>query len=335
MGEAPALPATRSHAEHDLRELRPLLIADDINEVVINPDGAVWVERADAEHMVRTGHRFPPKKVEQLSKHLAGETMNRLGEKHPVVSGSLRAFGQVLRAQIIVPPAVEEGASLSIRKYVSRILDVREIGFLEGRQVSVEGERRARLAELAKLAEAGRLPELFTKAIDQRMNILVSGGTSSGKTTVARALLSLTDRAERLVTIEDARELHLPHENSVALIAERVATSERTPAKLLVAALRMRPDRLILGEMRGEEALAFLEAINTGHPGSISTIHADSPVLALERLTLMVMHVGTRQTRRDVLDYAARTLDLIIQVSRRGGRRGVLEIYLPALGPSR
>ena len=175
MNEAPALLASSSHAEHDLRELRPLLVADDINEVVINPDGAVWAERADAEHMVRTGHRFPPGKVLQLSKHLAGETKNVLGPKHPIVSGSLHAFGQVLRVQIVVPPAVEDGASLSIRKYVSRILDVGEIGFLEGRQVSVEGERRARLAELAKLAEAGRLAELFQQAIDQRMNILVSG----------------------------------------------------------------------------------------------------------------------------------------------------------------
>jgi type IV secretion system protein VirB11 len=330
MGEAPALLASSSHAEHDLRELRELLTAEDINEVVINPDGVVWAERADAEHMIRTGHHFPPGKVQQLSKHLAGETMNRLGPKHPIVSGSLRAFGQVLRVQIIVPPAVEEGASLSIRKYVSRILDVGEIGFLEGRQVSVEGERRARLAQLAQLAEAGELVELFQQAIDQRMNILVSGGTSSGKTTVARALLSLADRAERLVTIEDARELHLPHENNVALISERVADSERTPAKLLVAALRMRPDRLILGEMRGEEALAFLEAINTGHPGSISTIHADSPVLALERLVMMVLRVGTVQTRRDVLGYAAATIDVIVQVGRRGGRRGVLEIFLPA-----
>jgi len=331
MGEAPALSGMRSHAEHDLRELRPLLVAEDVNEVVINPDGAVWSERADAEHMVRTGHQFPPGKVQQLSKHLAGETMNRLGPKHPIVSGSLHAFGQVLRVQIVVPPAVEEGASLSIRKYVSRILDVGEIGFLEGCQVSVEGLRRKRLAELAKLAEAGELAKLFQRAIDDRMNILVSGGTSSGKTTVARALLSLTDRAERLVTIEDARELHLPHENSVALISERVATSERTPAKLLMAALRMRPDRLILGELRGEEALSFLEAINTGHPGSISTIHADSPVLAMERLALMVMRTGIGQSRRDVLEYAHCTIDLIIQVGRRHGRRGVLEVHMPSL----
>ena len=329
MTKAVAPLVSSSHAEHDLRELRQLLIAEDINEVVINPDGVVWVERADTEHMLATGHHFPIGKVRQLSNHLAGETLNRLGPKHPIVSGSLLAFGQVLRVQIVVHPAVEEGASLSIRKYVSRILDVAEIDFLEGRQVSVEGERRTRLAELAKLAEAGRLAELFAQAIAQRKNILVSGGTSSGKTTVARALLSLTDRAERLVTIEDARELHLPHENSVALIAERIETSERTPAKLLVAALRMRPDRLILGEMRGAEALAFLEAINTGHPGSISTIHADSPVLALERLALMVMQTSTRQTRRDILDYAASTIDVIVQVGRRGGQRGVLEVFLP------
>lgn len=107
--------------------------------------------------------------------------MNPLGEKHPIVSGSLQAFGQVLRVQIVVPPAVEAGASLSIRKYVSRMLDVGEIGFLKGRQVYVEWERRARLAELAKLAEAGRLSELFPPAIEQRMNILVSGGTSSAR----------------------------------------------------------------------------------------------------------------------------------------------------------
>jgi type IV secretion system protein VirB11 len=83
--------------------------------------------------------------------------------------------------------------------------------------------------------------------------------------------------------------------------------------------------------MRGEEALAFLEAINTGHPGSISTIHADSPVLALERLALMVLRAGTRQSRRDVLDYAGRTIDLIVQVGRKGGRRGVLEVFVPTL----
>ncbi|TPE47309.1 ATPase, T2SS/T4P/T4SS family [Amaricoccus solimangrovi] len=324
-------PASASHAEHELRDLRELLVSDAVNEVVVNPDGAVWIERAEAEHMVATAHRFAPERLRRLADHLAGETGNRIGPRHPLVSGSLRAFGQALRVQVVVPPAVEDGAALSIRKYVARVLDLGEIGFLAGHQVSVEGERRARLAGIARLAREGRLAELFDRAIGERMNILVSGGTSSGKTTVARALLARADPAERLVTIEDARELHPPHPNAVALIAERLGDSERSPAQLLVSALRMRPDRLILGEMRGPEALAFLEAINTGHPGSISTIHADSPVLALERLALMVMRAGAGQTRADVLDYATRTLDLIVQVGRRDGRRGVLEVFLPAL----
>ncbi len=328
----PASSAPTSQAEHDLRELRPLLTSDAINEVVINPDGAVWIERADAEHMIRTEHSFPLAKIKPLSDTLAGETNNRIGPKHPLVSGSLIAFGQSLRVQIVVPPAVEAGASVSIRKYVSRILSLGEIAFLKGRQVSVEAERLAKLREIDALAKAGQLSELLERAVSTRLNILVSGGTTTGKTTVARALLSLAHPAERLVTIEDARELHLPHENSVALIADRTTGSERSPAKLLVSALRMRPDRLILGEMRGEEALAFLEAINTGHPGSISTIHADSPVLALERLALMVMRAGaTRQTRGDVLDYAARTIDLVLQVGREEGRRGVLEVFMPGL----
>ena len=107
MEGAPALLASQSHAEHDLRDLRVLLVSEDVNEVVINPDGAVWVERADAEHMIRTEHQFPPGKVLQLGRHLAGETMNRLGDRRPIVSGGLQSFGQALRVQIVAPPAVE------------------------------------------------------------------------------------------------------------------------------------------------------------------------------------------------------------------------------------
>ena len=322
-------PATQ--AEHELRDLRDLLTSDDVNEVVINPDGAVWIERADAEHMIRSDRRFSLDKLTQMSGTLAGQTQNRIGPKHPLVSGGFTAFGQSLRVQIVVPPAVEHGASISIRKYVSRILDLGELAFLTGRQVSVEARRVEKLRRIAAMAEAGALSELLETAVRERLNILVSGGTTTGKTTVARALLSLAHPGERLVTIEDALELHPPHQNQVAMIAERVAGSERAPTKLMVSALRMRPDRLILGEMRGEEALAFLEAINTGHPGSISTIHANSPVLALDRLALMTMGAATRLTRADVLEYAARTLDLIIQVGREDGRRGVEEVYLPAL----
>ncbi len=161
------------------------------------------------------------------------------------------------------------------------------------------------------------------------MNILVSGGTSSGKTTIARALLAMSHNDERLVTIEDAVELRPEHANAVGLVASRRAGSDRSTAKLLESALRMRPDRLVVGELRGAEAYNFLEAINTGHPGSISTIHADSPHLALERIALMVMQTGVRLTRDDVIGYAKQTIDMIIQVGRRNGKRGVLEVSLP------
>ena len=134
-----------------------------------------------------------------------------------------------------------------------------------------------------------------------------------------------------MVTIEDALELNLPHPNNVALVTERVADSERSPARLLESALRMRPDRLILGEIRGPEAFNFLEAINTGHPGSISTIHADSPRLALERMAMMVLRAGLNLSREDVLDYARATIDIVIQTGRQDGRRGVLQVFMPAL----
>ncbi|WP_227420014.1 P-type DNA transfer ATPase VirB11 [Roseitranquillus sediminis] len=320
-----------SHAEQGLGPLRQLLASDDVNEVAINPDGQVWVEHATALHMTRWDGAMPAARLRMLGTHLAGESGNQLGPKHPIVSGRVRVFGQSMRVQVIVPPAIEAGVSVSIRKYVSRILDVDEIGFVAGREINIEGERRARLTTLAGLAKAGKLPELFRQAVDARLNLLISGGTSSGKTTLARAVLSLTHPEERMVTIEDAPELHLPHANSVALVADRRTDSERTPARLLESALRMRPDRLILGEIRGSEAFNFLEAINTGHPGSISTIHADSPVLALERMAMMVLRAGLNQTRADVIDYARATVDLVVQVGRREGRRGVLEVWMPAL----
>ena len=325
------LTAPSSHAEHGLTPLRPLLTSDDVNEVVVNPDGSVWVEHASQAHMQPANVELPLAKIKALGSHLAGETGNALGKDHPIVSGRVMVFGQSVRVQVIVPPAVEQGLSLSIRKYVNRVIDISEITFVKGRQVNVTDERRQVLSQIADLAETGDLERLFQIAIDERLNILISGGTSSGKTTTARGLLGRTDHQERLVTIEDAAELIPPHPNQVPLIADRVKGSVRSPALLLESSLRMRPDRLILGEIRGVEALNFLEAINTGHPGSISTIHADTPALALERMALMVMQSGLQLSMQDVITYAIKTIDMIVQVGRVDGRRGVLEVHIPAL----
>ncbi len=274
---------------------------------------------------------IPPDRLKRLGTHLAGETRNRLGPQNPIVSGRIQVFGQSMRMQVIAPPAIEEGVSVSIRKYLPRILDVDEVGILLGEEIDVELQRRARLARLCALADAGDLPNLLRLAVDLRLNMLVSGGTSSGKTTLARAITAMADRGEPMVTIEEVPELHLPHPNTVSLVADRRVDSQRSPARLLESALRMRLDRLILGDIRGPEAFNFLEAITTGHPGSISTIHADSPHLALERMAMMVLRAGLNLSRDDVIDYARSTIDLGIQTGRHEGHRGVLQIFIPAL----
>lgn len=322
--------AVSSYAEQGLEPLRDLLTSDRVNEVVINPNGAIFVEHAGAAHMTKAiCVDMPESAIRMLGTTLAGETGNALGEDNPIVSGRVRVFGADMRVQVVVPPAIESGVSLSIRKYVGHVLDADEIAWVGDGPTSVDAERAKARDAMRELAHAGDLASLFRRAVDARLNVLVSGGTSSGKTTVARALLSLAHADERLVTIEDAVELRPTHANAVALVADRRENSSRSASKLLHSALRMRPDRLILGEIRGTEAYDFLEAINTGHPGSITTIHADSPALALERMALMVMQTGVRLGRADVIDYARGTIDMIVQVGRRDGKRGVLEVELP------
>ena len=313
-------------AEHDLAPLREFIADPAISEIAINPDGGAWIERHGAAHMQPLDLSLPPQRQAAMARNLAGATNNALGERHPLVSGRLTAFGRPLRLQIAAPPAVEGAPALSFRAFGEARPELSAFGFLDGASRDADAERGERLAALRDLAEAGELQTLLQRAVAERLNILISGGTSSGKTSFARALLALVDPAERLLTIEDAPELLLPHPNAVPLIAERRRDSPRSPALLLESALRMRPDRIILGELRGPEAFDFLEAINTGHPGSLTTIHADTPDLALERLAGMALRAGTTLARAELLEYARRTVDLVVQLGREDGRRGVLGV---------
>ena len=169
----------------------------------------------------------------------------------------------------------------------------------------------------------------INQLISMRLNILVSGGTSTGKTTFARYLLKSVGPDERLITIEDALELFPPQKNCVCLLSERHPESPRTTDILLQSALRMRPDRIIVGELRGREAITYLEAINTGHGGSISTIHAETAKLAIDRLAIMVLQAGTPLTFAEVKDYIARSIDVIVQLGREDGKRGITELHFP------
>ena len=166
------------------------------------------------------------------------------------------------------------------------------------------------------------------RAVRSRLSILVSGGTSSGKTTFLNALLREVPAHERIVLIEDTPEIQLRHANSLGLVTVKgeLGESRAGTDDLLQAALRLRPDRIVLGELRGREVVSFLRAINTGHPGSFSTIHASSPSGALEQLVLMVMQAGLGLGRDDTLAYARSMIDVIVQLGRADGRRSIVAI---------
>jgi type IV secretion system protein VirB11 len=170
--------------------------------------------------------------------------------------------------------------------------------------------------------------ETLQFCVENRFNMLISGGTDTGKTVALRKVLSLIPDEDRIITIEDVRELFPGQPNCVSLIAD-LSGDVRSTDQLLKASLRMRPDRLIVGEIRGKEAMTFLEAINTGHGGSITTIHTETPELSLDRLAIAASHSGIPMSYDNLRNYIGRTIDVIIQTGRHGAMRGISEIYRP------
>jgi type IV secretion system protein VirB11 len=191
-------------------------------------------------------------------------------------------------------------------------------------------------AKLRRLYRTGDWEGFLRAAVRARKTIVVAGGTSTGKTTFLNALLKEIDPAERLILIEDTPELLVCHQNTVGLVAVRGELGEArvTTDDLLVAALRLRPDRIILGELREAEALTFLRAINIGHPGSLTTVHADTPSRAVEQMALMVLQSGAQLRREDVVDLIEAAVDIFVQLERRDGQRWVSSIRWKGLGAS-
>ena len=188
-------------------------------------------------------------------------------------------------------------------------------------------------SELHGLLDGGEVEAFLRLAVRTRKTIVLAGGTSSGKTTLLNALVKEIDPAERLILIEDAPEIRLIHANAVGLIATRGDGGEaKVDAEdLLQAALRMRPDRILLGELRGREAFAFLRAVNTGHPGSITTLHADSPAGAIDQIAMLALLSGIDVGWDAVRAYIRHVVDVVVQLKRIDGVRQVTSIdYLGA-----
>ncbi len=300
-----------------------------IVELAINSDGQLWIERNGDAHMGKVeGTIIATQMSKDLAQSIVGDAGAKLSKNKPLVSGKIEYKGRPLRIQVAMTPAVENGASLTIRLFSKESIPDYKAEYLFGEAVSLDARRKEKMATVREIAESD-LNEALNQLISMRLNILVSGGTSTGKTTFARYLLKSVGSDERLITIEDALELFPPQENTVCLLSERHPDSPRTTDILLQSALRMRPDRIIVGELRGREAITYLEAINTGHGGSISTIHAETAKLAIDRLAIMVLQAGTPLTFAEVKDYIARSIDVIVQLGREDGKRGITELYFP------
>ena len=321
---AQAAPAPAGYFEQAIAPLRPVMDAPDTIEVAVNPDGAVWAERAGEATMARTDIHIAGSALALLASQLAcGQA---LSANRPILSGDVMHMGESWRVQIVGKPAAETGYAIALRRNVLTDLSLDDLAgtgaFDRVRIAHAAGERD----QIKALFDDGDIAGGLRKAVAARWNILVSGGTSSGKTTMLRALLHEIDPAARFVTIEDGFELRPRHANRVELRAS--STGPNTPPALLEASLRLRPDRIILGELRGTEAWSFLEAINTGHPGALTTIHANSPDAAFERLALMAMRASLGLNRTEIIDYARSVLDLVVQVERKDGKRGVAEVMV-------
>lgn len=307
-----------------------ILARPDVTDIYVNAPEECWAETLGGGIERHAIAGLDEIALTRLARQIAAYAHQGISREHPLLSAALPG-GE--RVQIIIPPATRGGIVLAIRKHVSSDLNLDDYvasGAFEAAQLDPSRQTTGLGAELGELLRSGDVAGLLSAAVKGRRNVLISGGTSTGKTTFLNALIQEIPQEERLIFIEDTPELHLHHPNAVALLAPRSALGEAlvTAEDLLNASLRMRPDRIILGELRGPEAYTFLRAVNTGHPGSMTTVHADSPEQAIEQIALLVLQGGTTLRREDIVHYIRSTIDVFVQLSRTAGRRSVSEIAL-------
>jgi pilus assembly protein CpaF len=277
-----------------LGPLQVLLDDPEVSEVMVNgPHRPVWVERRG--RLQRTGIVLDERGVDLAVERIASPLGVRVDRTRPAVDARL---GDGSRVNIVVPPLAVDGPCITIRRFVVRSV------------------------ALADLCPPG-VGDLLARAVAERRNLVAVGGAGAGKTTLVNALAAEIDPHERIVTVEDAAELELAHPHVVRL-ETRGSASIRD---LVRNALRMRPDRIIVGEVRGAEALDLVVAMNTGHEGALSTLHANSAADALARLETMVLLAGSGLPLAAIRSQVAASLDLIVEMARLGdGRRRVVEV---------
>ncbi len=297
-----------------LEPFRDWLAEADVTELLVNRPGEVWIEQRGQ----MTRHEAPSVDdalLQRLAEQVARISHQGISRERPLLAAMLPNGARV---QFVAPTATRAHWALAIRRHC--LLDMPLEAYGNG---PLQPTRKS----------SGQSPEadpigFLREAVAERKTILISGGTSTGKTTFLNALLREVPAAERVIVVEDTAEVQLHGPNDLGLIAVKGELGEAliNTDDLLQAALRLRPDRILLGELRGKEAVSFLRAVNTGHPGSFSTIHANSTSGALEQLALMVMQSGLGLSRSETIDYARSVIDVVVQLGRDGAERKIVAI---------
>jgi type IV secretion system protein VirB11 len=308
-----------------LAPFEPWLARPDVTDILVNRAGELWIEESDGTMTCVPAPDVTETALLRLARQIAAASHQGVNREQPLLSATLPNGARV---QIIAPPATRDGLALAIRKHTISDLSLDELA-ASGVFACASGGWRAD-KELSLLLNRGDLNSLLKAAVRHKQTIVISGGTSTGKTTLLNALVREIPCNERLIIIEDAPEVRLDHPNSIGLIATRGDQGEaRVDADdLLRASLRMRPDRILLGELRGSEAFAFLRAVNSGHPGSITTVHADSPEGAVDQIALLAMTSGLDLDWSKIQTYVRGVIDIVVQLERRNGDRRVTDVQL-------
>ncbi len=284
----------------------------EVSEVLINGPGLIYAERHG--RLERTELRFESAKALTAAVRGVAQYAGRsVGPDAPILEARLPDGSRV---EAVMPPAAPDGPMLSIRRFSRSTFDLDQL--VDHDAITAEGA------------------QVLRSIVTKRRNVLVAGGTGSGKTSLLNALASLVDCDQRIVVIEDSRELQLPHEHVVQLEARPAdgrGRGEITIRQLFNATLRLRPDRIVVGEIRGAEALELIQAMTSGHGGCLSTIHATSPRDALARLETLALMSDVELPLFALRSQIASAIDVVVQTARStGGRRTVTEIAEVALG---
>lgn len=294
------------HETFGLGPLEPLLADPDISDILVNSFGSVYVERFGKLHKTDIVFRDDGHLL-QIIERIVSKVGRRIDESSPYVDARLPDGSRV---NAIIPPLAIDGPALSIRRF------------------GIEPLKISDLLRLGALDE--KMFKILEGAVRTRLNILISGGTGTGKTTMLNVLSENIPSTERIITIEDSAELHLKQEHVVRLETRPPnieGRGEVTQRDLVRNTLRMRPDRIIIGEVRGGEALDMLQAMNTGHDGSLSTIHSNSTRDAMARLETMVLMAGMDLPQRAIREQIASAINIVIQLVRfADGTRKVVKL---------